>query len=113
MTEIKECSLNSLKVIDSLVKFYENLRNKYYVEINHFDTFFANFEDSIVLIGPEEATFQDLAPTPMDKEPVPKVSVHGNVIKTLSSEIFIKRMFDSKGSHFYYYFLTLFDLLRD
>ena len=48
------------------------------------------------MIGPEEATFQDLAPTPMDKEPVPKVSVHGNVIKTLSSEIFIKRMFDNK-----------------
>ena len=32
----------------------------------------------------------------MDKEPVPKVSVHGNVIKTLSSQIFIKRIFDSR-----------------
>ena len=48
------------------------------------------------MIGPEEATFQDLSPTPMDKKPVPKVSVHGNVIKTLSSQIFIKRIFDSR-----------------
>ena len=48
------------------------------------------------MIGPEEATFQDLSPTPMDRETVPKVSVHGNVIKTLSSEIFIKRMFNNQ-----------------
>ena len=48
------------------------------------------------MIGPEEATFQDLSPTLMDRETVPKVSVHGNVIKTLSSEIFIKRIFDNK-----------------
>ena len=32
-------------------------------------SFFAAFKDAIVLIGPEEATFQDLAPTPFDNSP--------------------------------------------
>ena len=53
------------------------------VERNQYLSFSKQFEDAIVLIGPTEATFQDLSPTPMDKDPVPKVSVHGSVIKTL------------------------------
>ena len=44
------------------------------------------------MIGPEEATFQDLAPTPFDKSPVPKVSVHGNLIKTLTHQEYLHRL---------------------
>ena len=55
-------------------------------------SFFATFKDAIVLIGPEEATFQDLAPTPFDNSPVPKVSVHGNLIKTLTHQEFLHRL---------------------
>ena len=44
------------------------------------------------MIGPEEKTFQDLAPTPFDKASVPKVSVHGNLIKTLTTGKYLKRM---------------------
>ena len=44
------------------------------------------------MIGPEEATFQDLAPTPFDKSTVPKVSVHGNLIKTLTTGKYLKRL---------------------
>ena len=62
-------------------------------------SFFATFKDSIVLIGPEEATFQDLAPTPFDKSPVPKVSVHGNLIKTLTHQEFLHRL-PVKVDHF-------------
>jgi class 3 adenylate cyclase/CHASE2 domain-containing sensor protein len=96
LANIESHVIKSFGVIDSLINLYEKLKKKYQKEIGKFEKFFANFNDSIVLIGPEEATFQDLSPTPMDKEPVPKVSVHGNVIKTLSSEIFITRMFDTK-----------------
>lgn len=60
-------------------------------ELSRINEFFACFENSIVLIGPEEKTFQDLAPTPFDNASVPKVSVHGNLIKTLTNDLFIYR----------------------
>ena len=94
--EIKELSFQGLNIIEAFIRYYENMKINYRRDIEKFDSFFAFFKDSIILIGPEEATFQDLSPTPMDKKPVPKVSVHGNVIKTLSSQIFIKRIFDSR-----------------
>ena len=61
-------------------------------EMERIDDFFSSFNDAIVLIGPEEKTFQDLAPTPFDSSTVPKVSVHGNLIKTLTSGEFLKRL---------------------
>ena len=61
-------------------------------ELNRIKDFFSRFEDAIVLIGPEEATFQDLAPTPFDKSAAPKVGVHGNLIKTLTSGLYINRL---------------------
>ena len=62
---------------------------KQHEELSRINEFFACFENSIVLIGPEEKTFQDLAPTPFDNASVPKVSVHGNLIKTLTNDLFI------------------------
>lgn len=61
-------------------------------EMQRIQDFFSAFNDSIVLIGPEEKTFQDLAPTPLDSTAVPKVSVHGNLIKTLTSGVYLKRL---------------------
>jgi class 3 adenylate cyclase len=61
-------------------------------ELQRINSFFFQFENSIVLIGPEEKTFQDLAPTPFDASGVPKVSVHGNLIKTLVSGEYLKRL---------------------
>ena len=61
-------------------------------ELTRINQFFASFNNSIVMIGPEEKTFQDLAPTPFDKASVPKVSVHGNLIKTLTTGKYLKRM---------------------
>lgn len=61
-------------------------------ELSRIKDFFSRFEDAIVLIGPEEATFQDLAPTPFDKSAAPKVGVHGNLIKTLTSGLYINRL---------------------
>lgn len=48
------------------------------------------FKDAIVLIGPVDPLLQDLAPTPFDRAPVPKVGVHGNMVKTIVSGRFLK-----------------------
>ena len=61
-------------------------------EMERIKEFFSAFNDAIILIGPEEKTFQDLAPTPFDSSGVPKVSVHGNLIKTLTSGEYLKRL---------------------
>ncbi|MFP6855609.1 MAG: adenylate/guanylate cyclase domain-containing protein, partial [Opitutales bacterium] len=55
------------------------------------EDFFANFQDAMVLVGPVDPTFQDLAPTPFDDNPVPKVGFHGNLIKTLLTGKYIQR----------------------
>jgi adenylate cyclase len=54
--------------------------------------FFQQFTDSIVLIGPVAKLLQDLATTSLDEGPVPKVGVHGNLLKTILSGKFIKRL---------------------
>ncbi len=55
------------------------------------EAWYRQFEDAIVLVGPTDKQLQDLAPTPFDSEEVPKVGVHGNVLKTLYSGRFIHR----------------------
>ena len=54
--------------------------------------FFSQFRDAIVLIGPVDPLLQDLAPTPFDTHPVPKVGLHGNLVKTMLSERFLVRL---------------------
>jgi len=54
--------------------------------------FFKMFEDAIVLIGPVDPILQDTAPTPFDASAVPKVGVHGNMLKTIFSGKFINRL---------------------
>lgn len=53
--------------------------------------FFSRFQDAIVLIGPVDPMLQDLSPTPFDKEPVPRVGIHGNLLKTIASAKYIHR----------------------
>ncbi|MEO0054571.1 MAG: hypothetical protein RLZZ50_518, partial [Verrucomicrobiota bacterium] len=56
------------------------------------EAFFADnyFKDAVVLIGPVASMLQDLAPTPLDRTPVPKVGVHGNLVKTILAERFLR-----------------------
>lgn len=56
------------------------------------EAFLSQFEDAVVLIGPEDQLLQDLAPTPFDDEEVPKVSLHGNALKTLITGKYINRL---------------------
>ncbi len=47
------------------------------------EEFFATFKDAVILIGPADPLLQDLAATPFDRVPVPRVGVHGNLLKTI------------------------------
>jgi adenylate cyclase len=57
------------------------------------ERFFAlgDFKDAVVLIGPVDPLLQDLEATPMDETPVPKVGVHGNLVKTIVSGLYLRR----------------------
>jgi adenylate cyclase len=56
------------------------------------EDFFAQFKDAVVLIGPTDKLLHDVAPTPLDDTDVPKVSVHGNLFKTIVSGKYLRRL---------------------
>jgi adenylate cyclase len=53
--------------------------------------FFKRFNDAIVLIGPVDPLLQDIASTPLDPQPVPRVGIHGNLLKTIVSGKYLHR----------------------
>jgi len=56
------------------------------------EKFFEPFRDSIVLIGPVDPLLKDLGIMPLSGSiPVPRVSIHGNLLKTIVSGRFIHR----------------------
>jgi adenylate cyclase len=58
------------------------------------EEFFADplFKGAVVLIGPTDRLLQDLAPTPFDDEPVPRIGIHGNLLKTIVSGQYLWRL---------------------
>ena len=56
------------------------------------EEWFGQFENAIVLVGPTDPFLQDLAPTPFDRHNVPRVGVHGNMVKTILSGLYIKHL---------------------
>ena len=60
--------------------------------------FFEQFKDSVVLIGPtDELLLHDVSPTPFDESDVPRVGVHGNLLKTILAGRYLKRPHESGG----------------
>ena len=54
--------------------------------------FFEKFHDAIVLIGPVDPLLKDLSVMPLSgAQPVPRVSVHGNLLQTIVSGRFLQR----------------------
>jgi adenylate cyclase len=49
------------------------------------EEFFTHFRNALVLIGPVDPLLQDVAVTPLDRSPVPRVGLHGNLAKTIAS----------------------------
>jgi adenylate cyclase len=47
-------------------------------------------EDAVVLIGPVDLLLHDIAPTSFDEYPVPRVGIHGNLVKTIFSKKFLR-----------------------
>jgi len=71
--------------------------------------FFAqdDFKDAVVLIGPTDPLLQDIAPTSLDdREPVPRVGIHGNLLKTIVSGQFLHRL-EEKHNYAVVFGLTL------
>ncbi|MEM8868035.1 MAG: adenylate/guanylate cyclase domain-containing protein [Verrucomicrobiota bacterium] len=56
--------------------------------------FRSQFKDKIVFIGPVDETLKDIAPTPFNRELVPKVGLHANLFRTVQDEAFIRRIGD-------------------
>jgi len=57
------------------------------------EEFFAQFKDAVVLIGPtDRLTWHDTSPTPLDEDDVPRVSVHGNLFKTIVSGRYLRHL---------------------
>jgi adenylate cyclase len=79
----------------SLVYNYaEMLRSEIPVERETAEKYFAQgvWKDAVVLIGPVDPLFQDVHPTPMDDSPVPRVGIHGNLLKTIVSGLYLRRV---------------------
>jgi class 3 adenylate cyclase/CHASE2 domain-containing sensor protein len=81
---------------DILAKLRQQKKDlpKYKEHYAQAEQFFSHFRDAMVVIGPVDPIFQDLAPTPFDDVPVPMVGFHGNLIKTLLTGKYIRRTAD-------------------
>lgn len=49
------------------------------------------FKAAVALVGPVDPLLQDVAPTSLDPYPVPKVGLHGNLLKTIVSGSYLQR----------------------
>ena len=54
------------------------------------EQWFERFQDKVIFIGGVDATLKDLAPTPFNRAPVPKVGLHANAYLTLMEEAYVK-----------------------
>lgn len=61
-------------------------------QVERIEAWFGQFKNAIILIGPTDPLLQDIAPTPFDPAAVPRVSAHGNLIKTIVSGEYIERL---------------------
>lgn len=50
------------------------------------------FQGKVIFIGGVDATLKDLAPTPFNRAPVPKVGLHANIYRTLEEQAYIKHV---------------------
>ncbi|MEN8725549.1 MAG: adenylate/guanylate cyclase domain-containing protein [Lentimonas sp.] len=50
---------------------------------------FKRFKDKVVFVGPVDPQLKDIAPTPFNREPVPKVGLHANLYRTIHDEAYV------------------------
>jgi adenylate cyclase len=54
-------------------------------------SWFEQFRGKVVFVGPVDPLLKDIAPTPFNRNPVPKVGLHGNLFRTIETGEFIQR----------------------
>ena len=61
------------------------------------EEFFAQseFKGAVALIGPTDRLLHDVSQTPLDEQDVPRVGVHGNLFKTITSGLYLRRLPES------------------
>jgi adenylate cyclase len=89
-----ESAFNPRESFSIVATYAEMLRSEKEDERKTAQEYFAQdvWKNAVVLIGPVDPLLQDLATTPFDDEPVPKVGVHGNLLKTIVSGLYLKRL---------------------
>jgi len=55
------------------------------------EKWFRRFEGKVVFVGPVDPQLKDVAPTPFNREPVPKVALHANLYRTIEAEAYMTR----------------------
>ena len=56
------------------------------------EAWFTRFKDKVVFVGAVDPLLKDISPTPFNREPVPKVGLHGNLYRTIEDEAYILRV---------------------
>lgn len=57
-------------------------------ELEHW---FQRFQGKVVFIGPVDPQLKDISPTPFNREPVPRVSLHANLYRMIEAEAYMRR----------------------
>ena len=52
---------------------------------------FHQFRDKVIFVGAVDPLLKDLAPTPFNREPVPKVALHANLYRTVAEDAFLRQ----------------------
>lgn len=60
--------------------------------VRELESWFERFKGAVVFVGPVDSTLKDLAPTPFDRAPVPKVALHANLYRTIQDAAYIVRL---------------------
>lgn len=81
----------SISTVLTALQYLKSSDPEAVAEAKGFFTNEVDFRDAVVLIGPVDPLMQDLAPTSFDRVPVPKVGVHGNLVKTIISGRYLTR----------------------
>ncbi|TVP77426.1 MAG: adenylate/guanylate cyclase domain-containing protein [Puniceicoccaceae bacterium] len=59
--------------------------------VEELEAWFTRFKDKVIFLGPVDPLLEDIAPTPFNREPVPKVGLHANIYRTIESEAYVRR----------------------
>lgn len=60
--------------------------------VAEWENWLERFRDKVIFVGGVDATLKDLAPTPFNRSPVPKVGLHANIYRTLEEQSYVKHV---------------------